>query len=167
MATCGLVKAYSSNQYSQVEVTSMSTDRTTSGLARQTRCKTLRPGRIKGRMYYWNNGSPELMLYKRSSGNWTQLGNAYISGPLAAGTQLKLMVVGATLSFLENGVERIAVYDNSLVGGAPGIIVDGTGKVDNWSGGSAGFEAHYLSTDANGVQSYDMISATTATDLRS
>ena len=99
------------------------------------------------------------MLFKRSSGNWTQLGNAYSSGPLAAGTQLKLMVVGSTLSFLENGVERIAVYDNGLVGGAPGIIAYGTGKVDNWSGGSAGFEVHYLSTDANGVESYDMISA--------
>ena len=84
---------------------------------------------------------------------------SYSSGPLAAGTQLKLMVVGSTLSFLENGVERIAAYDNSLTGGAPGIIAHGTGKVDNWSGGTAGFEAHYLSTDANGVESYDMISA--------
>ena len=69
------------------------------------------------------------------------------------------MVVGSTLSFLENGVERIAVYDNTFSGGAPGIIAYGTGKVDNWSGGSAGFEVHYLSTDSNGVQSYDMISA--------
>jgi hypothetical protein len=69
------------------------------------------------------------------------------------------MVVGSTLSFLENGIERIAVYDSSLVGGAPGIMAFGTGMLDNWSGGSAGFEAHYLSTDANGVQSYDMISA--------
>ena len=65
------------------------------------------------------------------------------------------MVVGSTLSFLQNGVERIAVYDNSLVGGAPGIMAFGAGMLDNWSGGSAGFEAHYLSTDANGVQSYD------------
>ena len=63
-------------------------------------------------IYYWNNGSPELMLFKRSGGKWTQLGNAYSSGPLAAGTQLELMVVGFTLSFLENGVERIAGDDN-------------------------------------------------------
>jgi hypothetical protein len=69
------------------------------------------------------------------------------------------MVVGSTLSFLENGVERIAAYDNSLTGGAPGIMSSGTGTVDNWSAGGAGFEAHYLSTDANGVESYDMISA--------
>jgi Putative esterase len=150
-------ESYSSNQYSQVEVTS---SQLTGGqwIGAAVRMQNTGQDGYAG-MYYWNNGSPELILYKRSSGNWTQLGNAYSSGPLAAGTQLKLMVVGSTLSFLENGVERIAVYDNSLVGGAPGIIVDGTGKVDNWSGGSAGFEAHYLSTDANGVQSYDMISA--------
>ncbi len=150
-------ESYSSNQYSQVEVTS---SQLTGGqwIGAAVRMQNTGKDGYAG-IYYWNNGSPELMLYKRNSGNWTQLGNAYSSGPLAAGTQLKLMVVGSTLSFLENGVERIAIYDNSLVGGAPGIIVDGTGKVDNWSGGSAGFEAHYLSTDANGVQSYDMISA--------
>jgi hypothetical protein len=45
---------------------------------------------------------------QRSGGDWTQLGDGYSRGPLAAGTQLKLMVVGSTLSFLENGVERIA-----------------------------------------------------------
>ena len=40
-----------------------------------------------------------------------------------------------------------------------GIFANGTGQADNWSGGSAGFEVHYLSTDANGVESYDVISA--------
>ena len=150
-------ESYSSNQYSQVEVTSSQlTGNQWIGTA--VRMQNSGQDGYAG-LYYWNYGSPELILYKRSSGNWTQLGNAYSSGPLAAGTQLKLMVVGSTLSFLENGVERIAVYDNSLVNGAPGIIAYGTGKVDNWSGGSAGFEVHYLSTDANGVESYDMISA--------
>jgi hypothetical protein len=150
-------ESYSSNQYSQVEVTSSQlTGNQWIGAA--VRMQNSGQNGYAG-IYYWNNGSPELMLFERSSGNWTQLGNAYSSGPLAAGTQLKLMVVGSTLSFLENGVERIAVYDGSLVNGAPGIIAYGTGKVDNWSGGSAGFEVHYLSTDANGVKSYDMISA--------
>ena len=150
-------ESYSSNQYSQVEVTSsqLTGDQ---WIGAAVRMQNSGEDGYAG-IYYWNNGSPELMLLERSSGNWTQIGNAYSSGPLAAGTQLKLMVVGSTLSFLENGVERIAIYDNSLVNGAPGIIVDGTGKVDNWSGGSAGFEVHYLSTDANGVESYDMISA--------
>ncbi len=35
----------------------------------------------------------------------------------------------------------------------------GTGQADNWAGGAAGFAVHYLSTDANGVASYDVISA--------
>ena len=69
------------------------------------------------------------------------------------------MVVGSTLAFLENGTERIAVYDPALTGGAPGILISGTAKAGDWSGGTAGFAADYLSTDANGVESYDMISA--------
>ena len=38
-------------------------------------------------------------------------------------------------------------------------MASGTGQADNWSGGNAGFEVHYLSTDANGIASYDVISA--------
>ncbi len=38
-------------------------------------------------------------------------------------------------------------------------MASGTGQADNWSGGTAGFEVHYLSTDANGIASYDVISA--------
>ena len=150
-------ESYSSNQYSQVEVTSTQLTGT-QWIGPAVRTQNGGQDGYLG-IYDWNNGNPELMLFMRSGGNWTQLGSTYSSGPLAAGTQLKLMVVGSTLSFLENGVERIAVYDNSLTGGAPGIMANGTGTADNWSGGSAGFEVHYLSTDANGVQSYDMISA--------
>src|SRR5260370_36364599 len=121
-------ESYSSNQYSQVEVTSA---QLTGGQWIGPVVRTQNGGQdgYVG-IYFWNNGSPELLLFKRSGGNWTQLGNAYSSGPLAAGTQLKLMVVGSTLSFLENGVERIAVSDNSLVGGTPGIIAYGAGRVD-------------------------------------
>ena len=111
-------ESYSSNQYSQIEVTSTQlTGNQWIGPAVRTQ-----NGGQDGYLgiYSWNNGSPELMLFRRSSGNWTELGSSYSSGPLAAGTQLKLMVVGSTLSFLENGVERIAVYDNTFSGGAPG-----------------------------------------------
>ena len=110
-------------------------------------------------IYSWNNGNPNLMLFERTGGNWTQLGNAYICGSLPAGTQLKLMVVGNTIAFLQNGVERVAVGSTDLAGGAPGIIVNGTGQSVAGPVGTAGFEVHYLSTDANGVQSYDVISA--------
>ena len=114
-------------------------------------------------IYNWNNGSPVLQLFERSGSNWTQLGSTYNSGALTAGTQLKLMVVGSTIAFMENGVERIAAGDTSLSGGAPGIMSNGTGQVGNWSGGTAGFQVHYLSTDANGVASYEVISANNET----
>ena len=110
-------------------------------------------------IYYWNNGSPELVLYKRTSGSWSQLGSPYSTGPLAAGTTLELAAVGDTVSFLENGVQRIGVEDSSFTGGAPGVMANGSGTADNWSGGQAGFQADYQSTDAQGVKYYDVISA--------
>jgi hypothetical protein len=115
-------------------------------------------------MYYWNNGKPELMLFKRSGENWTQLGS-YSSGPLAAGTTLKLVAVGDKISFLENGFPCLTVSDRSLSGGAPGIMIFGSGTVGDWSGGDAsatiGFHVRYLSTDAHGVRSYQVFSLTT------
>ena len=72
------------------------------------------------------------------------------------------MAVGATIVFLENGVPRLSVSDSSLSGGAPGIMIYGTGTAGNWSGGdvsgTAGFQVHYMSTDAQGVRSYQVIS---------
>ena len=79
-----------------------------------------------------------MRLYKSNSGNWTQLGSSFNSGPLAAGTQLKLTAVGSTISFLQDGVVRISVTDSSITGGAPGILTFGTAKADNWVGGGAG-----------------------------
>ena len=87
-------------------------------------------------IYFWNNGSQQLRVYKRSAGNWIQLGSSYNSGALAAGTQLKLSAVGSTISFLQNGVARITVTDGSVTGGAPGIMTYGTAKADNWEGGT-------------------------------
>jgi hypothetical protein len=110
-------------------------------------------------VYNWNNGSPAVMLFLRSAGNWTQLGTTYNSGPLSAGTTLKLMVTGSTLSLLVNGTERVAVGDTTLAGGAPGIMASGAAQADNWSGGASGFEMHFLNTDSSGVSSYDIISA--------
>ena len=69
------------------------------------------------------------------------------------------MAVGDTISFLENGVQRIGVADSSFTGGAPGIMAYGNATADNWSGGTAGFQADYQSTDAQGIKSYDVISA--------
>ena len=88
-------------------------------------------------IYFWNNGSPQLRLYKRNAGTWTQLGSSYNSGALAAGTTLQLSAVGSTISFLQNGVTRITATDTSITGGAPGIIDLRQAKADNWVGASA------------------------------
>ena len=77
-------------------------------------------------IYFWNYGSPELRLYKRTAGSWAQLGSTYSSGPLAAGTQLEVTAVGGKISFLVNGVQRISVTDTSFTGGAPGIMAYGS-----------------------------------------
>jgi hypothetical protein len=148
---------YDGNQYSQIEVTAAQLTGT-QWIGAAVRAQDGGQDAYVG-IYNWNSGSPELMLFLRSGGGWTQLGSTYSSGPLAAGTQLRLMAVGSSIAFMENGVERIAAGDTSLSGGTPGIMINGTGQADNWAGGTAGFEVHYLSTDSSGVASYDVISA--------
>ena len=108
--------------------------------------------------YSWNSGSPELMLFKRISGSWTQLGGLALSGPLPAGTQLELTAVGSTLALLENGVVEITASDQTLTGGAPGILANSAATAGSWIGGDAGFQVHYQSTDSTGIASYDVIS---------
>ena len=149
-------ESYDSNQYSQIEVSATPlTGNQWIGPA--VRVQAGGQEAYVG-IYNWNNGSPDLMLFERNGGTWSQLGT-YDCGPLAAGTKLKLMAVGDTVAFLQDGVERIAAAVTDLSGGAPGIFANGTPQADNWSGGQAGFEAHSLGTDANGVTSYDVISA--------
>ena len=152
-------RTFTSSQYSQIEVTSTQL----SGgewIGTAVRAQHRGQDAYVG-VYYWNSGKPELVLFKRSGGNWTQLGT-YSSGPLAAGTKLKLVAVGNTISFLENGFPCLTASDRSLSGGAPGIMIFGSGTVGDWSGGNAsgtiGFHVRYLSTDAHGVRSYQVFS---------
>src|SRR6516162_4512584 len=98
-------ESYTSNQYSQVQVTST---QLTGGqwIGPMVRAQNGGLNAYVG-IYNWNNGSPNLMLFERSGINsWTQLGSTYSSGALTAGTQLQLMAVGSTISFLQNGVVR-------------------------------------------------------------
>ena len=76
------------------------------------------------------------MLFERNGGGWSQLGGAFNSGALAAGTSLRLVATGSNISFQQNGVTRISVTDTSITGGAPGMIAFGNSTADNWSGGS-------------------------------
>jgi len=128
-------EAYASDQSSQIEVTATQI----SGgqwIGPAVRAQNGGQDLYLG-LYFWNNGSPQLMLFKRTGGNWTQLGASYPSGPLAAGTQLLLTVTGSTLSFSANGVVRITATDTSLTGGAPAIMAYGTPTGDNWVGGGS------------------------------
>ena len=128
-------ESYTSDQYSQVAVTST---QLTGGqwIGPTVRAQSGGQSAYVG-IYYWNNGHPVLLLFKRSGGSWTQLGSTYTSGALAAGTQLQVQAVGSAISFLQNGVQRISATDTSISGGAPGVMSYGTGQVDNWSGGTA------------------------------
>ena len=137
-ATTGDVRtaeSYPSDQYAKVEVTS----------TQLTGGQWVGPAvRVQGGgqngylgIYFWNSGNPVLRLYKRSAGSFTQLGSGYVSGALAAGTQLEVTAVGNKISFLQNGVQRVSVTDGSFTGGGPGMMAFGSADADNWSGGPA------------------------------
>ena len=165
-ATAGDIRVgetYPGDQSSQIEVTST---QLTGGqwIGPAVRMQNAGQDMYLG-IYFWNSGTQQLRIYKRSAGTWTQLGSSYNSGALAAGTQLQLTAVGSTISFLQNGVVRISVTDSSITGGAPGIMTFGTANADNWAGGTASstgtptFQVQYTGTDANGVAYYNVVSA--------
>ena len=129
-----VAESYGSDQYSQVEVTSTQL----SGgqwVGPTVRSQNGGQDTYLG-IYFWNNGTPQLRLYKRTAGTFTQLGDSYNSGPLPAGTKLRLSAVGSTISFQQNGTTRIAVTDSTLTGGAPGLMTYGAATADNWAGGT-------------------------------
>ena len=136
-ATTGDIRTaetYGSDQFSQVEVTSTQL----SGAQWVGPAVRMQNGGQNAYLgiYFWNSGSPALMLFVRKAGGWQQL-SAATTGPLAAGTQLKLTAVGSTISFLVNGVQQMSVTDATLTGGAPGILAHDHSTADNWAGGAA------------------------------
>ena len=148
--------SYPANQYSEVELTATPlTGKEWIGSA--VRLQDDGQDGYVG-IYSWNSGSPQLKLYKRTAGKWTQLGRSYGTGRLPAGTRLDVVAVGGTISFLVGGVPRISVTNRSLAGGAAGIMARGNAAADNWSGGTAGFLPGYQGTDAHGAKAYTFIS---------
>jgi hypothetical protein len=89
-------------------------------------------------LYFWNYGNSMLMLFKRTGGQWTELGGEVPTGPLPGGTVLELDASGSSISLLENGSQVITATDTSITGGAPGIMAFGTALGDNWTGGDLG-----------------------------
>ena len=159
-ATTGDIRTaetYASDQYSQIEVTSTQLTGN-QWLGAAVRMQSSGQNAYVG-IYNWNSGSPVLQLFLRSGGSWSQLGNSYSTPALTAGTQLRLVAVGNTISFMVNGVQDIGVSDNTLSGGAPGIMANGAATGDNWAGSNTGFQVSYVSTSSSGVKSYNVISA--------
>jgi S-formylglutathione hydrolase FrmB len=144
-----------SDQYSEVQVTSTPL----TGIQWIGAAVRMQNGGQNGYVgiYSWNSGTPVLELFERSGGGWAEVG-AYSSGPLAAGTKLRLVALGNSISFMVNGVQRIGLSDSSFSGGAPGIMAYDSATGDNWSAGTAGFQVSYQSTDGQGVKSYDVLS---------
>jgi hypothetical protein len=149
-------ETYSSDQYSQIEVTSTQLTGT-QWIGAGARLQNSGQSGYVG-LYTWNSGSPQLQLFVRNAGSWSQLGNSYNSGALPAGTQLRVVAVGNTIALLQNGVQRIAVSDSTFSGGAPGIMANGAATGDNWAAANSGFQVSTGST-SSGITSYNVISA--------
>ncbi|MDA8045590.1 MAG: hypothetical protein M0Z30_10180, partial [Actinomycetota bacterium] len=126
-------ETYPSDQYSQIQVTTTPTGG--NWIAAAVRLQNNGQNGYVG-LYFANFGNPELMLFKRSNGNWTQLGTTYPSGTLTAGTTITVSAAGSTITVADNTTTAITASDPTYSGGAPGIMADGTSTADNWSGGS-------------------------------
>jgi hypothetical protein len=126
--------AFGSDQFSQIELTST---QLTGGqwIGVSVRMQAGGQAAYTG-LYFWNGGSPELMLFRRTNGGWAQLGGSVATAPLPAGTVLEVTAAGSAISLLKNGSQVISVTDTNLTGGAPGIMAFGTAQADNWTGGN-------------------------------
>ena len=148
--------ALTSDQFSRVSLTSQQltgTEWVGAAVRAQAGGQTAYVG-----IYFWDNGSPELMLFRRGGGGWSQLGPTVSTAPLAAGTVLALTAVGNSLAFSVNGAQKIGVTGGKITGGAPGIIMNGTAEAADWTGGNAGFQVSYQSTKAR-VDTYNVLSS--------
>jgi Putative esterase len=147
-----VAETYSDDQYSEITVTATPSVWIAASVRNQP------GGDLYLGLYVAGGPSSYMLIFKRISGAYTQFGSPYTCGILPVGTKLRLMVVGGTLAFMQDGIVRNLAYDTSITSGAPGIAIAGDGAVDDWTGGNATFDAKYLSTDADGVESYAIIS---------
>ena len=110
-------QSFTSDQYSQIQVTSTPLSGTQwigPAVRAQNNGQNLYIG-----LYWWNSGNPELMLFKRINGAWTQLGSTYASWAPGRRHHAEADRGGSTLTFSENGTAAITATDTSLTGGAP------------------------------------------------
>ena len=125
--------AFTSDQYSQLMLTST---QLTSGqwVGPSVRMQSSgQQGYLA--LYFWNNGSPQVMLFSRNGG-WQQLGSSFSVSPLAAGAVLSLQAAGSALTVAVNGTTVITAAGTAYTGGAPGLMTDGAAHAAAWAGGS-------------------------------
>ena len=112
-ATAGdirIAETYTSDQSSQIELTptQLSGGQWVGPAVRaQNGGRTPTSGSTSGTTAVHSYGSTS-----GKAGTWTQLGSSYNSGPLPAGTKLQLSAAGSTISFLQDGVTRVAATDS-------------------------------------------------------
>jgi hypothetical protein len=147
-------ESYSGDQFAQIDVGSVSgADWVGPAVRASSDGQNLYLG-----LYDYNNGTPYVQIFRRQAGTWAGISATYSCGVLAPGTHLKLEAVGSAVALLINGVERASITDTTVTAGAPGIMAFGVPTADNFQAGNQGLEVHYLSTDANGVDTYDVLS---------
>ena len=134
-ATTGDIRTaetYGSDQYSQVEVTST---QLTGGqwVGPAVRCNQ-RAERLR-RHLLLEFRQPGADAIREERGRLDAARRGYVTGPLAAGTQLRLTAVGSTISFLANGVQQMSVTDSTLHRRRAGHHGLRHPTADNWSGG--------------------------------
>ncbi len=141
-------QAFNSDQFSQIALTSTQLTGT-QWIGPAVRAQANGQSAYVG-LYFWNNGSPELMLFLRSNGGWTQLATVNTAA-LAAGTQLEVEAAGSSLSLLENGVQVLEVSNTALTGGAPGIMANELGRAGAWTGGNVAAASFSVGGVASGL----------------
>jgi hypothetical protein len=126
-------ETYGSDHYSEIQAAATLDNWIAPAVRFQNNCQT-----GYSVIYFNNSGTYILQVYKRLNGNYTALGSSYTCGLLAAGTPIRLTVIGSQLTVTLNGAVVIQLTDSSTPsGGAPGIDSYGDSTADNWSGDNA------------------------------
>lgn len=116
---------FSADQYADVRVQSITTG-TSAGVC--VRCNTSQTGSITG--YQATESLTAITLYKGGS---TSIATATVTP--AAYDEIRLRAFGTQLQVLLNGTPVITVTDTTYTSGNPGITMNNTGQVSNFSAG--------------------------------
>jgi len=128
--------SFNSDQYSQIYIhTRVGTSPNSGGV-------TVRCANTANTFYLYQYAASTYKqnVYKCVNGTYTKLGSDY-ADTLDAGSTMKLVVEGTTLTPYINGVAKATRSDSSIASGSPGIRIDDNYPfvymyLDNWEGGN-------------------------------